>query len=357
VGSDLASQLVRDLSEQPGTYTQDIIERFNVDFAALTLQGSAGDDDAVSAPEAAKAALAALEARRAAGGILGLRTGLTCFDDRIGGLQSQQLVCVAGRTSMGKTGLARSAAYGAARLNPGAQILFFSLEMAAKDIALRSLSDDWHTSSSTGALAYNKLHTADRQERARLEQIADDLPPNLLVIDRAGLSVADIRRRVFAAKRKGLVAAVFVDHLGFVRPDPASKGKNESGVVGDKTAALLQLAKDAKLCVVMLSQMNREADKREGNRPQLSDLRDSGSIEQDSHAVLMVYRQAYYLARKEPQDGNSSEWVNWNAELCDCAEQMEVICTKNRNGPVGSDMMTYRAEYDSVTNRASGGRP
>jgi replicative DNA helicase len=122
------------------------------------------------------------------------------------------------------------------------------------------------------------------------------------------------------------------------------------------TQALAALAKDAGCCVVLLSQLNRDVEKRDDNRPQLSDLRDSGAIEQDANAVLLCYRWAYYLERSEPQGASLEAHRKWQSNLTACRQTMEVICAKNRAGAVGVDLQTYRAEYDSLANPASEGR-
>jgi replicative DNA helicase len=253
---------------------------------------------------------------------------------------------------MGKSGLARAAAFGCGRLNPAHQVLFFSLEMPANDLAARGLSDTWHSLTATGAMAYSRFHKADRSERVQLGDLVERLPINVQIIDRAWLSVDDIKRRVWQAKAKGSVGAVFIDYLQIMRP-PAYAGRNQTPVIGEMTQALSALAKDAGCCVVLLSQLNRDAEKRDDNRPQLSDLRDSGAIEQDANAVLLCYRRAYYLERSEPQGASSDAYRKWQSDLTACRQTMEVICAKNRAGAVGVDLQTYRAEYDSLTNPAS----
>jgi replicative DNA helicase len=353
--SERLSQGLRELSEQPDGLAVNIVERLKVDLDALSLQSSAGDSGAVTAQEAALAYLADLDAARDAGGSLGLPTGLDCFDGRLGGLRAGHLVIVAGRPSMGKSGLARAAAFGCGRLNPAHQVLFFSLEMPAGDLAARGLSDTWHSVTPTGALAYSRFHAADRSERLKLGDMVERLPVNVQIIDRAGLSVEDIKRRVWQAKRKGPVGAVFIDYLQIMRR-PAYSGRNETTVIGEMTQALAALAKDAGCAVVLLSQLNRDVEKRDDKRPQLSDLRDSGAIEQDANAVLLCYRRAYYLERSEPQDVGSEARGQWKKDLLACQQTMEVICAKNRAGKVGVDLQTYRAEYDGLSNPTSGGR-
>lgn len=276
----------------------------------------------------------------------GVMTGLRCFDRRLRGLRPGWLVVVAGRPSMGKTALARAAAFGAARRTKG-QVVYFALEMARRELDERSLSQLSHEDGD--GIPYmdmgGKLTPYDRQ---RLRSLAVNVPRNLIIDDSPILSVDYVRRRVIAMKRRGPVSAIFIDYLQIMER-PEARGRNEASVIGEMTKGLKQLARETETCVVLLSQINRGVESRDDKRPQLSDLRESGAIEQDANAVLFPYRESYYLQRAEPKDHNKRE--AWENEVAICLRKMDVIAAKVRQGAVGSDEQVYYAEYDVIEDR------
>lgn len=277
----------------------------------------------------------------------GIMTGLRCFDRRLRGLRPGWLVVVAGRPSMGKTALARAAALGAARRTKG-MVVYFALEMARRELDERTLSQLSHETGQ--GIAYmdmgGKLDGPDRQ---RLRTLAHQVPANLIIDDSPILSVDYVRRRILALKRKGPVAAVFIDYLQIMER-PLANGRNEASVVGEMTKGLKQLARETETCVVLLSQINRGVESRDDKRPQLSDLRESGAIEQDANAVLFPYREVYYLQRSKPTDQNKVAAWETNVEVS--LRQMDVIAAKVRQGAVGTDHQIYWAEYDVIEDRA-----
>jgi replicative DNA helicase len=304
------------------------------------------DDGLISADDAGEELMATLHEEAMHGRERGLMTGLRCFDRRMGGLRPGWLVIIGARPSMGKSGLARAAAYGAAWKNPQALFLFFSLEMDKREITERALAAITHTMGD--GIAYNTMGPKlTPEDREILRQARRQLPRNVLIDDRSTLSVDDVRRRIWAAKRRGPVAAVFIDYLQLmVRPPMA--GRNEASVLGEMTSALKRIAREAGVCIVLLSQLNRAVEGRDDKRPQLADLRESGSIEQDANAVLFPYREAYYIARNEPKDVHSPEYRKWQTDLEMVRRRMDVIAAKVRGGAIGKDVQTYFQEYDHV---------
>ena len=242
------------------------------------------------------------------------------------------------------TALGRVAALGAARKTT-AQVVFFALEMARRELDERTLAQLSHLEGD--GIAYKDM-SGDKlpaSERARLRDLTYKVPPNLLIDDSPILSVGYVRRRVLALKRKGPVAAVFIDYLQIMdRPD--AKGRNEASVIGEMTKALKQLAREAETCVVLLSQINRGVESRDDKRPQLSDLRESGAIEQDANAVLFPYREAYYLERAEPKDAKKQD--EWRMACAEMHRRMDVIAAKVRQGAAGTDHQVYFAEFDHI---------
>jgi len=171
------------------------------------------------------------------------------------------------------------------------------------------------------------------------------VPGNLIIDDSPVLSVDYVRRRVLALKQRGPVAAVFIDYLQ-IMDRPEGKGRNDASIIGEMTKGLKQLAREAGTCVVLASQINRGVESRDDKRPQLSDLRESGAIEQDANAVLFPYREAYYLERAEPTE--ASKRGAWELKCAEMHRRMDVIAAKVRQGAVGTDHQVYFAEYDHI---------
>lgn len=312
--------------------------------------GAAGGDDKtlVDARTSMRATVAALLEEHDHGRARGAMTGIRCFDHRLGGLQAGKLIVLAGRPSMGKSGLARAGAFGAARRNPASTVAFFAIEMGREELDHRTLAQLSYERGQ--GVAYERLTSHNRPKRdvlERLVDLAEDVPENLLLDESGSLSVEQVRRRVLGLKRKRPVAAVFIDYLQIMRK-PDARGRNEASVIGEMTAGLKQLARESGACIVVLSQLSRQCEMRENKRPMLSDLRDSGSIEQDADAVLFCYREHYYLAREGPKKGQST--AEHQLAIEECASLMEVICAKRRGGPIGTDRQRYLAQYDVVEN-------
>lgn len=306
-----------------------------------------GDAHMIDARSSAEATLAEIEEEAQHGRPKGLMTGLRCIDRRLRGLRPGHLVIIAGRPSMGKTAMARQAAFGCASRNPHHQVAFFCLEMARRELDERSLSE--LTYRAGDGIAYQDM-SGDKltpMDRGRLRDLVWQIPKNFIMDDSPTLAVEYVRRRVWALKRKGPLAAVFIDYLQIMdRPD--GKGRNDAAIIGQMTSALKRLAREAEVCVVLLSQINRGVESREDKRPQLSDLRESGSIEQDANAVLFPFREVYYVERAEPKEG-TADHDKWETEVEMLKRRMDVLCAKNRGGAVGTDHQEYFAEFDAIT--------
>lgn len=331
-------------ARDPGMDPFDLICSAEQEFGRMVQDAAPASQNLIDARSSAFVTLDEIDREAEVGRSKGAMTGLRCFDRRLRGLRPGWLVVVAGRPSMGKTALARAAALGCAQRTQH-QVVFFALEMARRELDERTLSQLSHIHGDGVAykdMAGDKLAASDR---ARLRDLVFKVPPNLLIDDSPILSVNYVRRRVLALKRRGPVAAVFIDYLQIMdRPD--AKGRNEASVIGEMTKGLKQLAREAETCVVLLSQINRGVESRDDKRPQLSDLRESGAIEQDANAVLFPYRESYYLERAEPKDPKKQE--DWRLACAEMHRRMDVIAAKVRQGAVGTDHQVYFAEYDHV---------
>ncbi|MGN6063823.1 DnaB-like helicase C-terminal domain-containing protein [Brevundimonas diminuta] len=185
------------------------------------------------------------------------------------------------------------------------------------------------------------------EERAHLEQMGGRIPANFILDDTAVLSLDHVRRRLMSLSRRGRIGLAVIDYLQ-IMDLPRFHGMNQTQAIGDVTSGLKQLAKQLACPILLLSQLSRKVEERDNKRPMLSDLRDSGSIEQDASSVLFTYRDAYYLEREGPRKGESVQ--DHELRLHECMRTMEVICAKSREGPIGTTRQTYIAECDVILN-------
>lgn len=270
----------------------------------------------VSLGDAASKAIAQAEtARKANGALIGVPTGLADLDHKLGGLHKSDLIIVAGRPSMGKSGLALTMAFNAARSNKS--VALFSLEMSSDQLANRALAHFANVDSHR--MRNGRISDADFPKLMARQQDFANLP--FMIEDGAGQTVAQIRKACRRLKRKSL-DLVIIDYLQLIAP--SSKAGNRVQEISEITWGLKCLAKDLAVPVVALSQLSRQVESREDKRPMLSDLRESGSIEQDADVVMFVYRDQYYLERAN------------RAVPPEIENTAEVIVAKQRHGPIGS---------------------
>ena len=294
------------------------------------------------------------------GKISGVPTGLDDLDEKLGGLHRSDLVILAGRPSMGKTSLATNIAYNAAaRLKrekkadgtsktvDGAIVGFFSLEMSKEQLATRIIAERTGISS-------HKMRTGEFQQSDynKIRDAATDLAQlQLFIDDTGGISISQLAARARRLQRSaGGLDLLIIDYLQLVN---ASSRKSEGRVqeVSEVTQGLKALAKDLNVPIIALSQLSRAVEQREDKRPQLSDLRESGSIEQDADVVMFVYRHEYYLERTEPSDPNSEAYQKWYQEMSDSQGVAEVIVGKQRHGPIGKVELSFDANVTRFGNR------
>lgn len=289
------------------------------------------------------------------GGLTGTATDLIDLDQKIGGLHPSDLIVLAGRPSMGKTALATNIAFNIARkyayqILPdgtrktvsGGIVAFYSLEMSAEQLALRILAD-------ASGVSGDRIRKGeiDASEFGRIRDAALELQEAPLYIDATGgISVAKLAARARRLKRQVGLDLIVVDYLQLVTADVSSSQSNRVQEVTQITMGLKALAKELSCPVLALSQLSRKTEEREDKRPQLADLRESGSIEQDADMVWFVYREAYYLGRAEPREG-TPEHLTWLEEMDRLEHLAEVIIAKQRHGPIG----TVHLSFDSDTTR------
>jgi replicative DNA helicase len=297
---------------------------------------------------------AAAKAYSNAGAITGLPTGLIDLDQKLGGLHPSDLLILAGRPSMGKTALATNIAWNAAA--KGKIVAFFSLEMSAEQLSGRILA-------AVSGVSGDRVRRGaiEAHEFARLRDAAGAIRSHPLHIDATGgLALSKLAARARRLKRrKGGLDLIVVDYLQLLTTGDRGRDSNRVQEVTQITMGLKALAKDLNVPVLALSQLSRQVENREDKRPQLSDLRESGSIEQDADCVMFVYRESYYLGRAEPKEG-SSEHLAWMDDMDKARGQADVIIGKQRHGPIGSVKLHFNEDLTLFGNLAregwSGGR-
>jgi replicative DNA helicase len=312
--------------------------------------------------ESLRRAVESAEKAQARGGkISGVSSGFTDIDSLLGGLQPSDLLILAGRPGMGKTALGTNMAFHAARAwqqdvevgqdDPrGAPVLFFSLEMAAQQLSARILSEQ--TEIEMWKIRNGRFSESEWEKFVLTMQDLSTLP--LFIDDTGGISIAQIAARARRMKREKKIGLIIIDYLQLV--EPSRRQDNRVQEITEVTKGLKALAKELNVPVLALSQLSRGVDARDDKRPVLSDLRESGSIEQDADVVMFVYREEYYLKSREPELG-SSDHAKW-LEKCERAHRRaEVLVEKHRHGATNKVELFFDdrfTRFSNLANEASG---
>ena len=291
------------------------------------------------------------------GNLAGISTGFIDLDKKMGGLHSSDLIILAGRPSMGKTSLATNIAYNIAKsfkkndnadgtsetLNGGI-VGFYSLEMSAEQLAARILSE-------TAEIPSEQIRRGDMTESEfrRFVEAAKSIESSPLFIDDTpALTIAQLASRARRLKRTHGLDALIIDYLQLVR---AGSGRdNRVNEISEITQGLKAIAKELNIPVIALSQLSRQVENRDDKRPQLADLRESGSIEQDADVVLFVYREEYYKEREKPSDHDLEKMAIWQEEMDRLHGRAELILGKQRHGPIGTVELSFEGKYTRFGN-------
>ena len=275
-------------------------------------------------------------------GIVGVPTGLKDLDDRLGGIHKQDLLIIAGRPSMGKTALATNIAFNAAKKlldkEKKSSIVFFSLEMSSEQLSTRILSEQSRIKSND--IRRGKINQDEFEKFIETSKNLENLP--LFIDDTPAITISTLSNRARRIKRMHGLDLVVVDYIQLMK---SGNYKNEGRVqeIGEITQGLKALAKELDVPVLALSQLSRAVEQRDDKKPQLADLRESGSIEQDADVVMFVYREEYYLEKLEPKVG-TAEHVEWQEKMSLVHNLAELIIGKQRHGPTG----IIRLEFESA---------
>ncbi|QNN65456.1 replicative DNA helicase [Sphingomonas rhizophila] len=347
VGRDLVENAL-DTSEDVAPLQQ--IERAEGELYRVAEEG--GNEGKVkSFGEASILAVRQAEKALNSGGHLsGVTTGLNGVNTKVGGLHKSDLVILAGRPGMGKTSLATNMAFAAAQRwvrdqedgielakSAGAPVAFFSLEMSADQLATRILAEQSGISSEN--LRMGKISKQEFANLARASGELSNLP--LYIDDTPGLTIASLRARARRLKRQKNIGMIVVDYLQLLQGSgKGSAGDNRVQEISEISRGLKQLAKELDVPVLALSQLSRAVEQREDKKPQLSDLRESGSIEQDADMVWFVFRPDYYVAAKQPQEDHP-DFAAWQEEMARVYGTAELIVAKQRHGATGKVRMRF----------------
>jgi replicative DNA helicase len=294
------------------------------------------------------------------GTLSGTATGLTDLDRLMGGLQRSDLIILAARPAMGKTSLATNIAFhvaqswkgeitpdGHRKTTDGGQVGFFSLEMSAEQLATRILAEQSGISSSD--IRRGNIHESQFSRLVDTSNLMAQVP--LYIDDTGGLSVIQLAARARRLKRQKGLDLLIVDYLQLLSGSSRKSNENRVQELTEITTTLKALAKELDVPIIALSQLSRQVENRDDKHPQLSDLRESGSIEQDADVVLFVYREEYYLKNKEPKEG-SPEHLAWQGEMEKIHGRAEVIIGKQRHGPTGTVQLAFEAQFTRFSNLA-----
>ncbi len=289
------------------------------------------------------------------GGLAGISTDLVDMDKMLGGLHKSDLLILAGRPSMGKTSLATNIAFNVAKAYKrgslpdgtegaidGGVVGFFSLEMSAEQLAARVLAEASEISS-------HKIRQGDMDETEfrRFVEAAKTLEScPLFIDDTAAIPISQLAARARRLKRTHGLDLLIVDYLQLVR----GTSDNRVQEIGEISMGLKAIAKELNIPVIALSQLSRQVESREDKRPQLSDLRESGSIEQDADVVMFVYREEYYKEREKPGDHEHDKMAAWQDEMERLHGKAEVIIGKQRHGPIGTVELSFEAQFTRFGN-------
>jgi replicative DNA helicase len=355
----------RELVDNAMDTSEDVDPRGQIEAAEVALyRVSEGEGETGSIKNFLQASTMAVQvaerALNSGGHLSGITTGLTRLNEKIGGLHNSDLMILAGRPGMGKTSLATNIAFNAASRwsrdnadgiepskNMGAKTAFFSLEMSADQLATRILAEQ--SGISGEALRMGKISRTDFQNLSRAARELQELP--LFIDDTPGLTIAALRTRARRLKRRHDVGFIVVDYLQLLQGSSKS-GDNRVQEISEISRGLKTLAKELNVPVLALSQLSRAVEQREDKRPQLSDLRESGSIEQDADMVWFVFREDYYVSAKQPRDMESEDHRKWAEDMEKVHGLAEVIIAKQRHGSTGRVRMKFDAKITKFSDLA-----
>ncbi|HEY3799937.1 MAG TPA: replicative DNA helicase [Caulobacteraceae bacterium] len=364
----LRRELIRiggDIATTATEFEEEVTARDQIEAAEQQLFSLAETGAATSGLVAFDTALTeaiemAAEAYNRDGGLSGLSTGISDLDAKLGGLHPSDLIILASRPSMGKSSLCANIAFNVARRYAweptpdggrktvnGGVVAFFALEMSAAQMAMRLMAEvsgvpsDLIRKGEISAVEFGRIRDAAGQ--------IQEAP--LFIDDTGGISISKLVARARRLKRTSGLDLIVIDYVQLITAGGGSRPENRVQEVSQITQALKSLAKELSVPIIAAAQLSRQVENREDKRPQLSDLRESGSIEQDADVVMSIYRESYYLSRSEPRDG-TPEHLEWTEKMDLIRNEAEIIIGKQRHGPIGVVKLHYDENLTKFSNLA-----
>ena len=365
----VARNIIQETNSNNNESAENLIEIAENDLYNLSQSGNS-DRSYVNFGNALKSAVDIIsEAYKRDGKIAGVPTGFKDLDNKLGGLHKSDLIIIAGRPSMGKTALGTNIAFNCAikyqeekdefenkKIIDGGKVAFFSLEMSSEQLATRILAEQ--TKISGDKMRKAELNKNDFNKIAKTSSDLESL--NLIIDDNPILTIPTLRARARRLKRLHDINLIIIDYLQLMSSSSNNRNDGRVQEISEITRGLKSIAKEINIPIIALSQLSRQVEQREDKRPQLSDLRESGTIEQDSDVVMFIYRESYYLERLEPirkseeDDMKYNERVSrWQQLTNENYNKAEIIIAKQRHGPIGSIKMHFDANYTKFSDLTS----
>ena len=357
----IARNIINETSSNNDKLAENLIENAENDLYNLSQTGNS-ERSFINFSNALQGAVDIIsEAYKRDGKIAGVPTGFKDLDNKLGGLHKSDLIIIAGRPSMGKTALGTNIAFNCAikyqeekdefenkKIIDGGKVAFFSLEMSSEQLATRILAEQ--TKISGDKMRKAELNKNDFNKIAKTSTELENL--NLIIDDNPVLTIPILRSRARRLKRLHDINLIIIDYLQLMSSSSNNKNDGRVQEISEITRGLKSIAKELNIPIIALSQLSRQVEQREDKRPQLSDLRESGTIEQDSDVVMFIYRESYYLERLEPIRKSEEDDLKYNERVSrwqqltnDNYNKAEIIIAKQRHGPIGSIKMHFDANY------------
>ena len=348
VGTELVNKSYSDFQEEN---SNSIIEKVELELFNLTNDGEKQRGPKIFTDVLSDTLDYAEKAFKKSSDVAVLKTALTDLDKKIGGLHKSDLIIIAGRPSMGKTAFATNIASNICmdklNLKKKNNVLFFSLEMSSEQLATRLLSE-------MSKIPSEKIRTGNisKMDFENLLKNSEKIKNlSLFIDDSPALTLSAIRSRSRRLKRKDGLDLIIIDYLQLISSESRNLNDNRVKEISEITRGLKAIAKEFNIPVIALSQLSRKVEDREEKRPQLADLRESGSIEQDADLVVFLYREEYYLARTEPPEGTEKH-IAWTDKMEKIHNIAEVIVAKNRHGPISRVKLHFNASNTKFSDLA-----
>ncbi|MBB5073608.1 replicative DNA helicase [Bartonella callosciuri] len=354
---NLGTQVVNTAFEAPVELTpSQQIETVEQQLFALAEKGKYGGGFENFKEAVKKAIDMASAAKKRSSHLSGIATHIKTLDEKMGGLQPSDLIILAGRPGMGKTSLATNIAFnianaynhdGKTQENEGGIVGFFSLEMSSEQLATRIISEQTEVSSSD-----MRRGNISEEQFSKIIRAMNRLQKAPLYIDQTGgISITQLAARARRLKRQHGLDVLIIDYIQLMTSNSKRSSENRVQEITEITTGLKALAKELNIPIIALSQLSRQVENRTDKRPQLSDLRESGSIEQDADIVLFVYREEYYLKNEEPKIG-TLEYEKWQDTMDNAFGKADVIVAKQRHGPTGTVHLAFQSDFTRFSDLA-----